>query len=67
MSRFAAESLLSMSAIAGIVCAANGSPPAAGKRESTAAWHLLFFALWHRTHILGLPPAGEVFETLSAS
>lgn len=38
---------------------------AAGKREGAAAWHLLFYALWHRTHILGLPPAGDVFETLS--
>ena len=27
---------------------------------------LLFYALWHRRHILGLPPAGDVFQTLSA-
>jgi len=27
---------------------------------------LLFYALWHRTHILGLAPEGDVFETLSA-
>ena len=40
---------------------------AAGRREGFAAWSLLFYALWHRTHILGLPPAGDVFETLSAS
>ncbi len=32
-----------------------------------AAWTLLFYALWHRTHILGLAPAGDVFETLSAT
>jgi asparagine synthase (glutamine-hydrolysing) len=38
---------------------------AAGRRESFAAWHLLFYALWHRTHIQGLPPAGDVFETLA--
>jgi asparagine synthase (glutamine-hydrolysing) len=31
-----------------------------------AAWTLLFYALWHRTHILGHPPAGDVFETLAA-
>ena len=31
-----------------------------------AAWTLLFYALWHRTHILGLAPAGDVFETLAA-
>ena len=29
-------------------------------------WKLLFYALWHRRHILGLPPAGDVFETLAA-
>ena len=39
---------------------------AAGRREEFAAWHLLFYALWHRTHILGLAPAGDVFETLAA-
>jgi len=37
---------------------------AAGRREGFAAWTLLFYALWHRTHILGLPPHGDVFETL---
>ena len=36
-----------------------------GRRRGFAAWILLFYALWHRTHILGLPPAGDVFETLS--
>jgi len=39
---------------------------AAGKRGGAGAWHLLFYALWHRTHILGLPPAGDVFDTLAA-
>ncbi len=29
-----------------------------------AAWTLLFYALWHRTHVLGMAPAGGVFETL---
>ncbi len=33
--------------------------------EGQAAWMLLFYALWHRRHILGLPPAGDVFETLA--
>jgi asparagine synthase (glutamine-hydrolysing) len=36
-----------------------------GRRRGFAAWILLFYALWHRTHILGLPPCGDVFETLS--
>ena len=31
-----------------------------------AAWTLLFYALWHRRHVLGLEPAGDVFETLAA-
>ncbi|CAH2601542.1 Asparagine synthetase (glutamine-hydrolyzing) [Rhodovastum atsumiense] len=47
------------------VCALFRS--AAGKRESVGAWHLLFYALWHHTHIMGLSPGGDVFETLAAS
>ncbi len=35
-------------------------------RHGFAAWKLLFYALWHRRHILGLPPVGDVFETLAA-
>ncbi|HVY14208.1 MAG TPA: asparagine synthase (glutamine-hydrolyzing) [Rhodopila sp.] len=35
-------------------------------RQGFACWKLLFYALWHRRHVLGLPPAGDVFETLSA-
>ena len=38
---------------------------AGDRREGFAAWTLLFYALWHRTHILGLPPEGDVFATLS--
>ncbi|HQT65027.1 MAG: asparagine synthase (glutamine-hydrolyzing) [Acidocella sp. 20-57-95] len=34
------------------------------KRAGFAAWVLLFTALWHRHHILNLPPAGDVFTTL---
>ena len=36
-----------------------------GRRAELAAWVLLFYALWHRRHILGLDPAGDVFETLA--
>jgi len=36
------------------------------KRSGFAAWTLLFYALWHRRHIRGLLPVGDVFETLSA-
>ncbi len=35
-------------------------------RHGFACWKLLFYALWHRRHILGLPPAGDVFQTLAA-
>jgi asparagine synthase (glutamine-hydrolysing) len=35
-------------------------------RHGFACWKLLFYALWHRRHILGLPPAGDVFQTLTA-
>lgn len=37
-----------------------------GGGRGFAAWTLLFYALWHRTHVLGLSPAGDVFETLGA-
>ena len=38
-----------------------------GKRQGFAAWTLLFYALWHRRHILGAPPQGDVFETLATA
>jgi asparagine synthase (glutamine-hydrolysing) len=33
-------------------------------RHGFACWKLLFYALWHRRHILGLQPEGDVFQTL---
>ena len=39
---------------------------ATDRRTAFAAWTLLFYALWHRCHIRGLPAQGDVFETLSA-
>jgi len=39
---------------------------AGGKREGFAAWTLLFYALWHRHHIEGLPKAPDVFTALAA-
>ena len=43
---------------------------AEGKRESRAAWTLLFYALWHRAHIEGVATGdgvgGDVFEVLAA-
>jgi asparagine synthase (glutamine-hydrolysing) len=38
-----------------------------GKRRGFAAWTLLFYALWHRHHILRLPPAPDVFAALAVT
>lgn len=38
---------------------------AASGGEGMAAWMLLFYALWHRQHILGLTSDADVFETLA--
>ena len=38
-----------------------------GKRQGFAAWSLLFYALWHRRHILGQPPVGDTFDSLAAT
>ncbi len=38
---------------------------AAGKREGFAAWHLLFYALWHARHVEGRPFGGDTFEFLA--
>ncbi|HET6182661.1 MAG TPA: asparagine synthase (glutamine-hydrolyzing) [Acetobacteraceae bacterium] len=35
--------------------------------EATACWRLLFYALWHRRHILGLAQSGDVFDTLCST
>jgi len=35
------------------------------KGRLEAAWRLLFYALWHRRHIRGLAPDGDVFECLA--
>ncbi len=36
------------------------------KHKGFAAWILLFYALWHRVHIQGVAPTGDVFESLAA-
>jgi asparagine synthase (glutamine-hydrolysing) len=36
----------------------------AAKRNGQAAWVLLFYALWHRRHIKGVVPEGDVFDCL---
>jgi asparagine synthase (glutamine-hydrolysing) len=36
----------------------------ADKHRGFAAWHLLFYALWHRAHVEGLPTDGDVWQVL---
>jgi asparagine synthase (glutamine-hydrolysing) len=36
-----------------------------GKGQTQAAWRLLFYALWHRVHVEGRPPDGDVFSVLA--
>jgi asparagine synthase (glutamine-hydrolysing) len=38
---------------------------ASGRHEGFAAWTLLFYALWHRAHILDLGTDGGVFDVLA--
>jgi asparagine synthase (glutamine-hydrolysing) len=39
---------------------------AADRRAQVGAWHLLFYALWHRAHIEARAPEGDMFEFLAA-
>jgi asparagine synthase (glutamine-hydrolysing) len=38
-----------------------------GGDHAPAAWHLLFYALWHRRHVLRAEPVGDAFVTLAAT
>ena len=38
----------------------------ADKNKGFAAWHLLFYALWHRRHVERHAARGDVFEVLAA-
>ncbi|WP_424811609.1 asparagine synthase (glutamine-hydrolyzing) [Roseococcus sp. YIM B11640] len=38
---------------------------AAEKRPGSAAWHLLFYAIWHRRHVEGRRAEGDVFDFLA--
>ncbi|TCH97461.1 asparagine synthase (glutamine-hydrolyzing) [Roseococcus sp. SYP-B2431] len=38
---------------------------AAERRLGNAAWHLLFYAIWHRRHVEGRRAEGDVFEFLA--
>jgi asparagine synthase (glutamine-hydrolysing) len=37
------------------------------KRTGFAAWTLLFYALWHRCHVQGQAPSGDVFHALDTA
>ena len=39
----------------------------AERARSGAAWMLLFYALWHNHHVLGLPTEGDIAASLAAS
>lgn len=36
-----------------------------GGDHASAAWNLLFYALWHHRHVLGRMPGADAFETLA--
>ncbi|CCQ73895.1 Putative asparagine synthase [Magnetospira sp. QH-2] len=40
---------------------------AADPRQGKALWTLLFFALWHQRHVLGIESGGDVWESLSSA
>jgi len=43
----------------------SGLHSGAGKRSGKAAWTLLFYALWHRAHILGQDSRGDLIAVLA--
>ena len=40
---------------------------AAAEASPQPAWSLLFYALWHSRHVLGLDPGGDIAEVLTAA
>ncbi len=40
---------------------------AAAEASPQPAWSLLFYALWHSRHVVGIDPAGDVGEVLAAA
>ncbi|MBT7504638.1 MAG: asparagine synthase (glutamine-hydrolyzing) [Rhodospirillales bacterium] len=55
------EALCQPGTVESLFSAAAGS---GAKREKQAAWTLLFYALWHRQHIGGMTPDGDIFHCL---
>jgi asparagine synthase (glutamine-hydrolysing) len=44
-----------------------GAAFAGAEAAPQRAWSLLFYALWHSRHVLGVPEEGDIAEVLSAS
>ena len=40
---------------------------ASAAREPQPAWSLLYYALWHGHHVLGVPADGDIGEVLHAA
>ena len=59
----AARAAIEEIAIPGAVRALFADPEG---RRGFACWSLLFYALWHRRHVEGRKPEGDVFEALSS-
>ena len=54
--------------LAGLLPAARiAATFAAASADSQPAWSLLFYALWHSHHVLGVPANGNVAEVLNAA
>ena len=51
------------------ICRPNSVEPlfhaADDRKRGVAAWHLLFYAVWHALHIERRPPGADVLETLA--
>ena len=45
----------------------SGLHTGSGKRHGKAAWTLLFYALWHRAHIMGHESRGDLLDVLADS
>ncbi len=59
------EEICQTDAVEGLFAAAGpGSGQKAAQKAGHAAWVLLFYALWHRRHIIGVEPEGGVFDVL---
>ena len=52
-------------AVEGLFAALGAKNKGPAKHQEKAAWHLLFFALWHEIHIIGAPPDSRLLDAFS--